>query len=195
MKAINLEKTYKEDIQPKLSEELGGLNIYVVPKLKKIVLNVGVGKFVMSRKANASEAATEEDVVKDISSALAMIAGQRPRSIRAQRSIAGFKLREGMLIGLSVTLRGRRMYDFLARLIHIALPRTRDFRGILLKSVDEHGNLTIGIKDATIFVEMPQSNFNLGFEATLVTTTKDRGAAMKLFKQLGVPFEKSDTKK
>lgn len=191
METLNLEKIYKKEIQPKLSEELGGLNIYETPRLTKIVLNIGVGKMIATRKLQSSTKKTDEEAIKDVIEALSLIGGQRPHTIRARRSIAGFKLREGMLIGVSTTLRGQRMYDFLGRLVHIGLPRTRDFRGIPLKSVDGGGNLTIGIRDATIFPEMLQINFILRFEITLVTSTKNRDDAIILLKELGIPFQKS----
>ena len=188
METINLGKTYKKEIQPKLSEKLGGLNIYETPRLTKIVLNIGVGKMMATHKLQSSTKKTDEEAIKDVIEALSLIGGQRPHTIRARRSIAGFKLREGMLIGVSTTLRGQRMYDFLGRLVHIGLPRTRDFRGIPLDSVDRSGNLTIGIRDATIFPEMLQVNFTLRFEATLVISTKNRDEGIILLKELGIPF-------
>jgi len=190
MDVIDLEKTYTDTVMPKLLQELGNLNVHALPRMEKIVLNIGVGRLMADRRLHTSEKQTEEEMIKDVIEALSLIGGQHPQVIRARRSIAGFKLREGMLIGVSVTLRGRRMYDFLGRLIHVALPRTRDFRGIPLASVDQSGNLTIGIRDATIFPEMLSSNAALSLEATLVTRAKDRRQALVLLKELGVPFQR-----
>ncbi|MEX0870107.1 MAG: 50S ribosomal protein L5 [Candidatus Spechtbacterales bacterium] len=186
---LDLQKTYSKEIKPELSKKFGGLNVHAVPRLEKIVVNSGVGKLSALRKAKSSSQQTDEEMLEDIINGLALISGQRPQLIRARRSISGFKLREGMPSGLMSTLRGRRMYDFLARLVNVALPRTRDFRGLSEKSVDQSGNLTIGINDSSIFPELPHSNFAWGFEATLVTNTEDREQALELFKSLGVPLK------
>lgn len=187
---LNIEKLYKEKISRDLAQKLGGMNIHAIPCLTKIVLNVGVGKIVNTRKTGTTEQKTDEELVDDIAQGLAHISGQRPHAIRAKKSISGFKLREGTVVGLRATLRGKKMYDFLARLIHVDLPRTRDFRGIPLKSVDGHGNITIGIKEAGIFPELPPSNFTWGFEITLVTSTDNKEEALELLKELGIPFKK-----
>lgn len=156
--------------------------------LEKIVINTGVGKIVASRRA--SRVAQEDaELVADIQDELAAIAGQYPQIVRARRSIAGFKLRKGMIAGLRVTLRRQKMRDFLSRIIRIALPRMRDFRGIPLKSVDRNGNLTLGIPDHTIFPEAIQTNLRWGMEATLVPSGKNRDEAIELYRELGVPLK------
>lgn len=189
MKTIDLQKTFKGDIQKKLSEEFGNSNIHTVPKLIKIVLNTGVGKIFNVRRGSASDKKSDEELLSDLIEGIALISGQRPHMIRARHSIAGFKLREGMVVGIKVTLRRKKMYDFLSRLIHISLPRTRDFRGILIKSIDNSGNLSIGIKDSSIFPELPNSNVSWGLEITLVTDSNDRDKNIELYKKLGIPLK------
>jgi len=190
---LNLEKLYKDSIAKDLSGEMGGVNLYAVPRLDKVILNVGVGKIINIRKGGTTEQKKEVELVSDIVEGLAQIGGQHPQFIKSKKSIAGFKLREGTVVGLRSTLRGKKMYDFIARLIHIGLPRTRDFRGISVGSVDQHGNLTIGIREASIFPELTPSSFNWGFEVTLVTTAKNREESLGLFKKFGIPF-KTDQK-
>ncbi|OGZ60596.1 MAG: 50S ribosomal protein L5 [Candidatus Spechtbacteria bacterium RIFCSPLOWO2_01_FULL_43_12] len=191
---LNLEKLYKDSIAKDLSGEMGGINLYAVPRLNKVVLNVGVGKIVSIRKGGTTEQKKEVELVADLVEGLAQIGGQHPQFIKSKKSISGFKLREGAVVGLRSTLRGKKMYDFVARLIHIGLPRTRDFRGVSAGSVDQHGNLTIGIREASIFPELTPSNFNWGFEATLVTSAKNRDEALELFKKIGIPFSKAGQK-
>lgn len=187
---IDLQKNYNQNIQKQLSKEFGDLNLYAVPRITKIVLNIGVGKIVSTRRLKTTEQKTDEEMISDIIEGLSLIAGQKPHIIRARKSIASFKLREGATVGLRVTLRHKKMYDFLGRLIHVALPRTRDFRGISEKSVDKDGNLTLGLKEASIFPELPPSNFDWSFEATIVTNIKNREQSLELFKRLGIPFKK-----
>lgn len=189
---LNLQKTYKEKIKPELSKEFGGLNTHATIQLDKIIVNTGIGKIANTRKAKSTGAQTDEEMMQDVVDGISLIAGQKPHLIYARKSIAGFKLREGMPVGLRVTLRGKKMYDFLSRFINVALPRTRDFRGISLKGVDKGGNLTIGIKESSIFPEVPLSNFNWGFEVTFVTSVNDREQAIELFKKLGIPFKKEE---
>lgn len=191
MATINLEQVYKEQIRPSFLEK--GANVHEAARITKVVMNVGVGKFAANRRLRGSgKAQSEADLVSDIAALLADITGQKAKVVIARKSIAGFKLREGSVVGLTVTLRGRRMYDLVGRLIHIALPRTRDFRGVSAKGVDRDGNLTIGMRDMTIFPEVAQSQLVFGCEITLVTNTKDREAAMELFRALGIPFEKKE---
>ncbi|MEX0916850.1 MAG: 50S ribosomal protein L5 [Candidatus Spechtbacterales bacterium] len=191
MATINLEQTYKEQIRPTFMEK--GVNIHEAAHITKIVVNVGVGKFAANRRLRGSgKAQSEAELVSDIASMLADITGQKAKVVIARKSIAGFKLREGSVVGLTVTLRGRRMYDLLGRTIHIALPRTRDFRGVPVKGVDQDGNLTIGIRDMTIFPEIAHAALVFGCEITMVTNTKDRKSAMELFEALGIPFEKKE---
>ncbi|OGZ61583.1 MAG: 50S ribosomal protein L5 [Candidatus Spechtbacteria bacterium RIFCSPLOWO2_02_FULL_38_8] len=186
---IDLQKEYKTKIISQMQKELGGLNIHEVPKLEKIVVNIGVGKLVNVRKQKTSTQKNDEEILQDIVDGIGLITGQKPHFIRAKKSISAFKLREGTVVGLRVTLRNKLMYDFLGRLVHIALPRTRDFRGISEKSVDKSGNLTLGIKESSIFPELPSSNFIWSFEATLVTNINNREQSLELFKKLGIPFK------
>lgn len=191
---LNLQKEYSEKILPDLSKSLGNVNVYAAPRIEKVVINSGVGRLLASRKQVGS-AKSEEELLSDVIGALAAICGQHPHVIMARKSIAGFKLRQGVIVGLRVTLRSHRMYDFIARLVHTALPRTRDFRGIPLKSVDQSGNLTIGIADASIFTEAPQlNNLTFGFEITIVTNTRDRAAAIELFRRMKIPLQKVNEK-
>lgn len=156
-------------------------NPLAAPRLIKIVINTGVGRM--------REAKQREEIVRDF----ALIIGQKSVPTLARKAIASFKTREGMVIGYKATLRGRRMHDFLKRLIHIALPRTRDFRGIKESALDEHGNLTIGIAEHTVFpeVDTEHSFTPFGFEISIATTAKTREEALVFFRSLGVPFQKT----
>jgi len=157
--------------------------------LKKIVIATGVGKM-------AQNAQFEANALPEIQKDLAAITGQKPQSRPAKKSIAGFKLREGTLVGLRVTLRGKRMEDFLNRMVNVALPRVRDFRGINPRQIDQEGNLTIGFRDHTVFPEIvpEDSKVDFGFQVTLVSKTSDPAEARKVFEELGVPFYKEENK-
>ena len=173
----------------KLSEikkAFGSRNDLALPKLDKIVINVGVGR--LSQQPNF-----EEKILPEIARELAEITGQKAAPTKAKKSIAGFKIRAGQIVGLKVTLRHQRMHDFLARLINVALPRLRDFRGIDLKNVDEKGGLNIGLKDHLIFPEVnPEtSKVDFGLEISIVSSAKNREEAIKFFRSLGVPLKKS----
>ncbi|WP_022854366.1 50S ribosomal protein L5 [Thermodesulfatator atlanticus] len=176
-----LKQYYEEEVVPKLMEKFEYKNPMEVPRLKKIVLNMGLGEAVQNPKI--IDQAVEE---------LAMIAGQRPSIRRARKSIAAFKLREGMPIGVMVTLRKDRMYDFLARLIHVALPRVRDFRGIPARGFDGRGNYTMGIDDHTIFPEVDPNKVEKikGMNITFVTSAETDEEAFELLKLLGMPFKR-----
>lgn len=156
-------------------------------KLEKIVVNVGLGR--LSSQPNFAEKILPE-VIKELS----LITGQKPANRGAKKSIAGFKLRTGAIIGLKATLRGRRMRDFLNRMAHVVLPRVKDFRGIDKKSIDNSGNLTIGFKEQLSFPEIVQdtSRVNFGLETTLVPKDKirDKEKSVELYKELGIPFKK-----
>lgn len=158
-------------------------NVMQVPKLHKITLNIGVGKATQDPKLL-------EDAVRD----LEMIAGQKPVIRKAKKAISNFKLRQGMAIGCMVTLRGARMYEFLDRLINIALPRVRDFRGVSDKSFDGRGNYTLGIKEHIIFPEINVDKVNriYGMDITIVTTAKTDAEAYELLKAFGFPFRKKE---
>ncbi|MFZ5845347.1 MAG: 50S ribosomal protein L5 [Patescibacteria group bacterium] len=177
----NLQKKYREEIVPKLMQELGIKNPLAVPRLTKIVVNCGLGESLQDRK-----------VLEKVAQQLAVITGQKPMVTKAKRAISTFKLRAGDEIGLKVTLRGRRMYDFLLKLVALALPRVRDFRGVPLTGFDGRGNYTLGIKEQTIFPDLEYSLVNKvhGFEVTLVTSSGDDRAARALLSLLGMPFVK-----
>ncbi|KKU19009.1 MAG: 50S ribosomal protein L5 [Parcubacteria group bacterium GW2011_GWA1_47_11] len=158
--------------------------------LEKIVVGIGVGKL----RQNAQ---FENSILPEITKDIAAITGQKPQPRPAKQSIAGFKLREGNMVGLKVTLRGKRMRDFLARMVNVALPRVRDFRGIDPKQIDNAGNLTIGFREHTVFPEISpeESKFDFGFQVTLVSGTKNKEQARAVFDKLNIPFEKEEVKK
>lgn len=172
-------------ILPALSEELGLKNMHAVPRIKKVVVNASVGRLVVAKGEKALE-----PIIQD----LARICGQQPSLRRARKAIAAFKVRQGLPMGVRVTLRGRRAEDFVARLIVMALPRLRDFRGIPSSALDTYGNLTVGVREQTAFPEAAEnaSGTIFGFEATIVTTAKNRGDAEIFFRKLGVPLERAD---
>ncbi|HZF09859.1 MAG TPA: 50S ribosomal protein L5 [Thermoanaerobaculia bacterium] len=174
-----LKKMYAEEIVPKLKKEFGIENIMAVPRIEKVSLNMGMGEAIQNIKIL-------DDAVEEMSA----LAGQRPTVTRAQKSIAAFKLREGMPIGCRVTLRGERMWDFLDRLISVALPRVRDFRGVSTKSFDGRGNYTLGIRDHLIFQEVDYNKVERpkGMNITIVTTAGNDERAQYLLRQLGMPF-------
>lgn len=171
---------YKNEIISKLTEEFQYTNIMAVPKLEKIVLNVGVGESIQDKK-----------VLDTIVSNIALITGQKPVTTKAKKSISNFKLREGMPIGCKVTLRGRIMYEFLDRLVTLALPRTRDFQGVPDKSFDGRGNYTMGIKEHTIFPEIDTDKVTKmhGMDVTFVTSAATDEEAYALLKHFGMPFK------
>ena len=174
-----LQSHYETAVRPQLMEQFGLKNQLAVPRLDKIVINMGVGEG--TRDAKKITIAAEE---------LTKIAGQKPVITKAKKSIAGFKLREGMAVGCKVTLRGKRMYEFLDRLVTIALPRVRDFRGVSPKSFDGNGNYTLGVSDQSIFpeVELDKIKRNIGFDITIVTTARTNEEAKSLLSELGMPF-------
>jgi large subunit ribosomal protein L5 len=176
-----LQTYYEEEIVPKLKEKFNFGNIHEVPKIKKVVLNMGLGEAIQNIKI--LDSAVEE---------LTTIAGQRPVVTRAKKSIAAFKLREGMPIGCMVTLRGNRMYDFLNKLINIALPRVRDFRGISPKAFDGVGNYSLGVKEQIIFPEIDYDKIDKikGMNITIVTTAKTNEHGRELLTLMGMPFRK-----
>ncbi len=174
-----LQERYREDIIANLQRELGYKNVYQVPKLEKIVVNVGLGEAIANGRA--LEAATND---------LATITGQKPVVTRAKKSIASFKLRAGMPIGAMVTLRGERMYEFLDRLISVALPRIRDFRGVSPNSFDGRGNYTLGLREQLMFPEIDYDRIDKirGLEVSIVTTAKTDDEGRRLLALLGMPF-------
>lgn len=176
----NLRTDYKEEIAPKLVEKFGYKNPMQVPKLKKMVLNMGLGEAIQDIKI--LDAAVEE---------LTLIAGQKPVVRRARKSIASFKLRAGMPIGCSVTLRGNRMYDMFTRLVNVALPRVRDFRGVSGKCFDGRGNYSLGIKEHIIFPEIDYDKISRikGLNVTVVTTAETDEEGKELLTLMGMPFK------
>lgn len=174
-----LKKKFENEIIPKLKEELGLKNPMSVPRLSKVVLNMGL-KEALVDKRNLEEAVR----------ALSLIAGQRAKVTRAKKSIASFKLREGDAIGLMATLRDKRMYDFFEKLVAIVLPALRDFSGLSEKNFDQNGNYTLGLKENTVFpeIEFDKIDKARGLEVTIVTTTRDKNQALALLKALGMPF-------
>jgi large subunit ribosomal protein L5 len=170
---------YRRDIRDRLSKEFGYKNVHQVPTVQKVVLNVGVGE--ATQNAKLLERAAEE---------LALIAGQKPLIRRARKSVANFKLREGQAIGAMVTLRGDRMWEFLDRLMSVALPRVRDFRGTSPKAFDGRGNYTLGIREQIIFPEVDYDKVEkiTGMNVTVCTTAKTDAEAKSLLAHLGMPF-------
>lgn len=177
-----LENRYAKVIIPSLMKELKIANRMAVPKLVKIVMNSGMG----------GEALRDKKSLEKMAAQLAQIAGQKPAVTRAKRAISTFKLRAGDHIGLKITLRGKRMYDFLTKLVTIALPRVRDFRGVPLSGFDHNGNYSLGIREQTIFPELEYSLVDKvrGFEITFVTSSQTDEQTRALLTQLGMPFEK-----
>jgi large subunit ribosomal protein L5 len=172
---------YRRDIVPAMMKEFGFQNPNQVPRLVKIVINMGV-----------KEGAVDIKILEAVSSDLAVVTGQKPVTTRARKSISAFKLREGQPIGLKVTLRGLRMFEFLDRLVNVAIPRIRDFRGFQDSGFDGQGNMTIGLQEQVIFpeVEYDKIKKTQGMDVTFVTTTDQKAEAKRLLEQLGFPFKK-----
>ncbi len=178
---MKFQEYYNQEIKKKLMEDLKIKNPMAVPKILKVVVNVGAG-----------EAVTNKNVIGAIQEQLTMIAGQKPIVTKARKSISAFKVRQGMPIGVKVTLRGDKMYAFVEKLVKIVIPRLRDFRGISDKSVDEHGNLNLGLGEQTLFPEIEFDKIDKirGLEVTIVTNALEKERGKKLFEVLGVPFKK-----
>ncbi len=174
-----LKQRYMDEVVPKLKEEFGIKNVMAVPKLERVSLNMGMGEAISNIK-----------ILDDAVDEMGALAGQRPTVTRSQKSIAAFKLREGMPIGCRVTLRGERMWEFLDRLISIALPRVRDFRGLSPKSFDGRGNFTMGIRDHLMFMEIDYNKVDRpkGMNITIVTTAGNDERALYMLRELGMPF-------
>lgn len=170
---------YIKEIRRQLASELQIANLLAVPRVVKVTVNVGL-----------NQARSDAKKVSEISRVVARITGQKPSLRRARKSISSFKLRAGEPVGLALTLRGKRMYDFIERLTRIALPRVRDFRGIRSASLDAQGNLTLGIRELSVFPEIGYDDSGVvsGLEVTIVTTAHDTASGAKLLKALGVPL-------
>ena len=176
----NLREKYKKELRSSLKEELGLNNIMAVPKVTKVVINMGVG-----------EAANDKKHLESALENLTVISGQKPIVTKARQSVASFKIREGWPLGCKVTLRGKKMYDFLERLIKIAIPRERDFRGLNPKSFDQQGNYSFGIKEQIIFPEINYDNIDniRGMDVCINTSAKSQEHAKALLKALDFPFK------
>jgi large subunit ribosomal protein L5 len=174
-----LQEHYQQTVRPKLSKEFGYRNVHQIPKLEKVVVNIGAG-----------EAARDPKLLDSMVEALVVITGQRPVVNRARKAISNFGLRKGMPIGVSVTLRGAQMYEFVDRFINVAVPRVRDFRGLSTRSFDGRGNYTVGIKEQVIFPEIDYDKIQKihGMDITFVTTTNKDDEAMALLREMGMPF-------
>jgi large subunit ribosomal protein L5 len=175
-----LYKEYKDRVVPALRQKLGYKNLLQVPKVDKVVVNTCI----------PAQGTDVKQALEDAKKELALITGQKPAETKSKKSISNFKLRKGQAIGAKVTLRGDRMYEFLERLIKMALPRIRDFRGISAKAFDGRGNYTLGVQDQSIFpeVELDRIKRNVGFDITIVTTARTNDEAKALLTELGVPF-------
>jgi large subunit ribosomal protein L5 len=178
---VRLLERYRKEIFPQLKQEFGYTNVHQVPSVEKIVVNVGLGEATQNPKL--LERSAEE---------LAAITGQKPIIRRARKSVSNFKLREGQAIGATVTLRGTRKWEFLDRLLNVALPRVRDFQGVSPRAFDGRGNYTMGIREQTIFPEVDYDKVEkvTGMNVTVVTTAKTDAEALSLLTHLGVPFRK-----
>ncbi len=179
--ATSMKEKYETQTKAKIKEKLGLTNEYAIPKLDKIVINFGLGE-------SASNGKALENAIDDLTN----IAGQKPIVTRAKKSIAGFKLRENSAVGLKVTLRKDRMYDFFSKLVNIALPRVRDFAGLPTKSFDGRGNYTFGLKEQLVFPEIKYDKVDAvrGMDITICTTAIDDQQARALLEELGLPFRK-----
>jgi len=178
---MKFRELYKKEIAPKLVAKFGYKSILAVPKLTKITINVGVGR-------NTKDKQYIENVVKDVE----VMAGQKPVMTKAKKSISAFKVRQGDIVGVSVTLRGDKMFDFMEKLVRITFPRVRDFRGISEKNVDSNGNLTVGFKEHTSFAEIKLEQVDKvhGLEVSLTTNARSKEAGLELWRAFGIPFKK-----
>jgi len=183
---LSLQEKYRKEVIPAMMQKFGYKSSMAVPKIEKVIINTGIGR-AMTQKTSQEQ----KGLIERFSQDLALISGQKPSICQAKQSISAFKVREGMPLGLKVTLRGERMYDFLARLIVIALPRSRDFRGIEPGAVDLKGNLTIGIKEHIVFPEISAENVKqiFGLEVTVVTTARTKEEGLELLRSLGFPLK------
>lgn len=172
---------YNQEVAPKLTKEFGVKNVMAVPKLIKIAINVGAG-----------EAVTNKNVIEKIQEQISTITGQKTIITKARTSVSAFKIRKGLAIGVKVTLRGKRMYQFLEKLIKIVIPRLKDFRGIPENSIDQNGNLNIGFPEQIIFPEIDFDKIDKirGLQVTAVTNAKNKEKGKRLFEILGIPFMK-----
>lgn len=180
-----LQQDYRERVLPALAEKLGRKNVHSLPKVEKVVVSMGVGKAIADRK-----------ILDEVSGHLAMITGQKPQICRSRKAVSTFRLRQGMEIGCRVTLRGVRMYEFLDRLISLALPRVRDFRGLNPNAFDGHGNYSMGLNEQMVFPEVDPDSVKTvqGMNITIVTTAKDNDEGRVLLREIGMPLQKEGQK-
>jgi len=178
---MRLKEKYQKQIVQKMEEKFGFKNDMLVPRLSQVVINVGFGHH-----------AKEKEFMASVEKGLTKISGQKPVFTKAKKSISAFKIREGLIIGAKVTLRGQRMYDFVEKLVNITFPRVRDFRGLSEKAVDRSGNLTVGFKEYSSFPEIKVEEIDnlFGLEVCLATSAKDRATGLELFHLIGFPFKK-----
>jgi large subunit ribosomal protein L5 len=172
---------YNSVVVPRLTAQTAYPSSYLIPKVKKVIVNVGVGDCVGNSKA-----------LEEVIGLVTQITGQKPVTIKARKAISGFKIRENMVVGLKVTLRGVRMNDFLYKLIQVVLPRTRDFRGLPATGITADGNLNIGIKDSMIFPEISQSGTSHGIQVTIVSTASSQETSRQLYEAIGFVFQKPE---
>jgi len=178
---MRLKEKYQKEIIPQLKSKIGYKNERNAPRLEKVVLNVGFGKF-----------SKEKEYIADVEKGLTKISGQKVVFTKAKKSVSAFKIRQGMTIGAMVTIRDQRMYDFIEKLVGITFPRVRDFRGISDKAIDNRGNLTIGFKDYSCFPEIKVEDIDkiYGLEVCIATSAKNREEGLELFRLIGFPFKK-----
>jgi large subunit ribosomal protein L5 len=184
---MKLKDIYQKEVIPAMREKFAYKSVMAVPKIEKVVVNTGIGKLAVAKTSEE-----QKKLFSSILEDLAAITGQKAVLTKAKQSISTFKIREGMAVGAKVSLRGKRMYDFLERLINIAFPRVRDFRGIDLKSFDQKGNLTIAFKEHSVFPEISPEKTRVifGFEITVVTSTNNREQSIELLRLMGFPLKK-----
>jgi len=184
----SLKEKYKKEVIPAMMQKLGYKNPMAVPSIKKVVINSSFGKAVVGKSASEREK-IQNLIMQDLS----LIAGQKTNLVKSRKSIAGFKLREGLEIAAVVTLRKTKMWDLLERLIYLSLPRSRDFKGLETKSIDKNGNLSIGFKEHIFFPEIftEKEKTIFGFEITVVTNAKSKEEGLELFKLLGFPMKET----
>jgi large subunit ribosomal protein L5 len=179
-----LQERYQKEILPALAEQLGRTNRYSLPKLEKIVVSMGV-----------SSSVTDKKFMEEAVNALSEITGQKPVRCKARKSVAAFRVREGMDLGCKVTLRGRRMYEFLDRLISLALPRVRDFRGLKINAFDGNGNYSLGLNEQLVFPELNPDKYTRvqGMNISINSTARSNDEARELLKHFGLPFQREET--
>ena len=180
MKIIPTKEKYIKTVATEMKKKFGYKSIMAVPQIKKVIVNVGIGKIVK-----------ENDKIEEVVNAITAITGQKPVKTKAKKAISGFKIREGMEVGVKVTLRGARMWNFIDRLVSATLPRTRDFQGINRKAVDQRGSINIGIKEHTIFPEISPERvkYIFGMQVTISTNARSQEEGLELFKLLGFPIK------